>query len=164
MDKILISGEGLTLDEINAVCRHDALVVLSDDAKLRIEQSCMTVEEIVGKKEVVYGVNTGFGKFSDKVISSDEVRLLQKNLIMTHAVGAGPMLSRAEVRGIMLLRINNLAKGFSGIRLQTVNVLVDMLNKGVTPLIPQKGSLGASGDLAPLALSLIHISEPTRPY
>lgn len=151
MDKILISGEGLTLDEINAVCRHDALVVLSDDAKLRIEQSCMTVEEIVGKKEVVYGVNTGFGKFSDKVISSDEVRLLQKNLIMTHAVGAGPMLSRAEVRGIMLLRINNLAKGFSGIRLQTVNVLVDMLNKGVTPLIPQKGSLGASGDLAPLA-------------
>ena len=100
---------------------------------------------------MVYGITTGFGKFSDVTITQDECRQLQRNLIVTHAVGAGDPFPRDVARGIMLLRVNNLAKGFSGTRLELVETLVAMLNRGVTPVIPQKGSLGASGDLAPLS-------------
>lgn len=149
--QILITGNTLTLDELAAVCREDAQVVLSQEAKDRIEESRRVVDSLVDEGAKVYGITTGFGKFSDVTITNEECKLLQKNLIITHAVGAGEPFSRDVARGIMLLRVNNLAKGFSGVRPCLVQTLIDMLNRGVTPVIPQKGSLGASGDLAPLS-------------
>ena len=147
MENILITGHTLTLEELAAVCRENAPVALSPEAKQRILESRQVVDEAA----VVYGITTGFGKFSDVTITQDECKQLQRNLIVTHAVGAGEPFPRDVARGIMLLRVNNLAKGFSGTRLELVETLVAMLNRGVTPVIPQKGSLGASGDLAPLS-------------
>lgn len=151
METVFLTGQDLTLEEVALVCRQDVPVALSEDTKRSIIESRKVVDQIVDEERVVYGVTTGFGKFSDVVISSDECKLLQKNLIITHAVGAGEAFPRDAARGIILLRINNLAKGFSGARMETVQTMLDMLNKGVTPIIPQKGSLGASGDLAPLS-------------
>ncbi len=151
MKTIVLTGQDLTLEEVVLVCRKDAQVTLSDAAKQSIIESREVVNQIVDEERVVYGITTGFGKFSDVVISSDECKLLQKNLIVTHAVGAGEAFPRDAARGIILLRINNLAKGFSGARMEVVQTMIDMLNKGVTPVVPQKGSLGASGDLAPLS-------------
>ena len=151
MEKILITGHTLTLEELAEVCRDNAPVALAPEAKQRILESRQVVDMLVDEAAVVYGITTGFGKFSDVTITQDECRQLQRNLIVTHAVGAGDPFPRDVARGIMLLRVNNLAKGFSGTRLELVETLVAMLNRGVTPVIPQKGSLGASGDLAPLS-------------
>lgn len=150
-DIVILTGEDLMLYDIHIVCCHDVPVALSEEAKERILTSRKTVDDLVAEGKTVYGITTGFGKFSDVCISQDECKLLQKNLIITHAVGAGEPFSREASRGIMLLRVNNLAKGYSGARLEVVQTLVEMLNRGVTPVIPQKGSLGASGDLAPLS-------------
>ena len=148
---VTITGETLTLHDLHTVCYHDTPVVLGEEAKQRILRSRKTVDDLVEQDKVVYGITTGFGKFSDVRITNDECKTLQRNLIITHAVGAGEPFSREASRGIMLLRVNNLAKGFSGARLEVVETLIAMLNRGVTPVIPQKGSLGASGDLAPLS-------------
>ena len=150
-DIVILTGEDLSLYDIHIVCCHDVPVALSEEAKERILTSRKTVDDLVAEGKTVYGITTGFGKFSDVCISQDECKLLQKNLIITHAVGAGEPFSREVSRGIMLLRVNNLAKGYSGARLEVVQTLVEMLNRGVTTVIPQKGSLGASGDLAPLS-------------
>ncbi len=149
--QILITGNSLTLEELAAVCRENAQVVLSQEAKDRIVESRHVVDSLVEDGTKVYGITTGFGKFSDVTITNEQCKLLQRNLIITHAVGAGEPFSRDVARGIMLLRVNNLAKGFSGVRLCLVETLIEMLNRGVTPVIPEKGSLGASGDLAPLS-------------
>ncbi|MGE4484665.1 MAG: histidine ammonia-lyase [Oscillospiraceae bacterium] len=151
MEKLVITGQNLVLEQFAAVCRKDVAVELSPDAAQNINESRYVVDQLVDRKAVVYGVTTGFGKFSDVGISPDECKTLQRNLIITHAVGSGEPFSKDITRGIMLLRVNSLANGFSGIRLCVVQTLINMLNKGVTPQIPQKGSLGASGDLAPLA-------------
>lgn len=151
MSKIIITGETLTLEEIILVCRNYCQVELSQIAIEKINKSRKVVDDFVENGDVIYGITTGFGKFSDVTISKDESRLLQKNLIITHAVGAGNPFSTEIVRGIILLRINNLAKGYSGARLETVMTMIEMLNKKVHPVIPEKGSLGASGDLAPLS-------------
>ncbi|MBR6825835.1 MAG: histidine ammonia-lyase [Oscillospiraceae bacterium] len=151
MKAVSITGHSLTLEDFVAVCRDLIPVELSQEARNNILSSRSVVDRIVADEAIVYGVTTGFGKFSDVSISSDECKLLQRNLIITHAVGAGEPFATEVVRGMMLLRVNNLAKGFSGVCLSTVETLVAMLNKGVTPIIPQKGSLGASGDLAPLS-------------
>lgn len=151
MKEIIITGNHLTLEEVVAVCREGAPVRLGDDARQKVLASRAVVDSLVEREAVVYGITTGFGKFSDVTISNEECKLLQRNLIITHAVGAGEPFSEDIARGMMLLRVNNLAKGFSGVRLSTVETLIAMLNKGVTPVIPQKGSLGASGDLAPLS-------------
>jgi histidine ammonia-lyase len=151
LKSVLITGHSLTLEELVAVSRENAVVELSQEAKDNILASRAVVDRLVEEEAVVYGITTGFGKFSDVTISSDECKLLQKNLIITHAVGAGDPFPVDVVRAMMLLRVNNLAKGFSGVRLVTVETLIAMLNKGVTPLVPEKGSLGASGDLAPLS-------------
>ena len=151
MENVLITGRTLTLDEVAAVCRKNAKVVLSDEARENILASRQVVDKLVDDDAVVYGITTGFGRFSNVTISQEECKLLQKNLIITHAVGAGDPFPRDVARGIMLLRINNISKGFSGTRLCVVETLVEMLNRGVTPIIPEKGSLGASGDLAPLS-------------
>lgn len=151
MNKIIITGETLTLEEVVLVCRNYYQVELSQAAIEKINKSRKVVDDFVDNGDVIYGITTGFGKFSDVTISKEESRLLQKNLIITHAVGAGNPFCTEIVRGIILLRINNLAKGYSGARLETVMTMIEMLNKSVHPVIPEKGSLGASGDLAPLS-------------
>ncbi|MDR1937965.1 MAG: histidine ammonia-lyase [Tannerellaceae bacterium] len=151
METIFISGDDLTPDQVALAGVGGITFALSSQARQHIAASRKIVDLIVKEERVVYGINTGFGKFSDRIISNGDVKLLQKNLLMTQAVGAGPNLEKEEVRAMMLLRINNLAKGFSGVKTETVDTLLAMLNKGVTPVVPQKGSLGASGDLVPLA-------------
>lgn len=151
MDKVIITGNSLTLEEVAAVCRNYKKVELSDFAVEKILESRKVVDDFVENEDVVYGITTGFGKFSDVIISKEESELLQKNLIITHAVGSGKPFSTEIVRGIILLRINNLAKGYSGAKLETIQTMIEMLNKRVHPIVPEKGSLGASGDLAPLS-------------
>lgn len=151
MNKVIIDGNSLTLQQIVDVARNNYLVELSEEAKVRVNKSRNIVDKIVEDEKVIYGITTGFGKFSDVTISGEDCKELQRNLIISHACGFGDKLETEYVRGIMLLRANALSKGYSGIRLSTLQTLVDMLNKKVHPSIPEKGSLGASGDLAPLS-------------
>ncbi|MHC1719784.1 MAG: histidine ammonia-lyase [Clostridiaceae bacterium] len=151
MKTIYINGQDLTLEQIVQVSRQYHQVILEEPAKKRVLKSREIVDVIVKDNKVVYGITTGFGIFSQVSISANDCKKLQKNLILSHACGAGRFLPTDAVRAIMLLRSNALSKGFSGIRLSTLETLMEMLNKGVHPLIPEKGSLGASGDLVPLA-------------
>ncbi len=151
MEKVMLNGNDLTIQQIVDVCRNQAEVALTEESKRAVLASRRVVNELLEEKKVVYGITTGFGKFSDVVISEDESKELQRNLIITHAVGAGDPFPIEVVRGMLLLRTNNLAKGYSGIRLETLETMVQMLNRGVTPVVPSQGSLGASGDLAPLS-------------
>ena len=160
MNMVLVDGNNLTIDDIVNVSRNFYEVKITEDAKKRINDSRCVIDKIVENGKVEYGVTTGFGKFSDVVISKEEVKKLQRNLIVSHACAVGEPFDEEIVRAMMLLRINALSKGYSGIRLSTLETLVDMLNKRVHPVIPEKGSLGASGDLAPLAhMVLVMIGE-----
>lgn len=160
MNKVIIDGSSLTLKDVVNVARHFYTVELSKDARERINDSRKLVDDFVASEKVQYGITTGFGKFSDVVISKDDAAHLQRNLIVSHACGMGNPLDAEIVRAIMLLRANALSKGYSGIRLSTVETLLSMLNKHVHPVIPEKGSLGASGDLAPLShMVLVMIGE-----
>src|SRR6266480_3432300 len=157
-----LSGQTLTLAEIAAVAFGDAPVQTSPLARPRILASRKVIEEIIARDDVVYGVSTGFGKLSDVRIAHDALAELQLNLVRSHACGIGNPLSEPEARAMMLLRANVLALGFSGIRLEIIEMLCEMLNRRVYPVVPEKGSVGASGDLAPLAhlaLSLIGEGE-----
>jgi histidine ammonia-lyase len=151
MDSIRIDGEHLSIEDVIKVARFNHKVEISPLSKEKVEKSRRVVEEFLKKGEIVYGITTGFGKFSDTNISPMETAELQKNLIKSHAVGLGEAFSREVVRAIMLLRANALAKGYSGIRYKTIELIVEMLNRGVHPIVPSQGSLGASGDLAPLS-------------
>lgn len=151
MNIIEIDGNGLDLEKIILVSRKGLKVEITKEAREGIRKSRKIIEQIVEEKKVVYGVTTGFGKFADVSISNKDCKTLQKNLILSHACGTGNLLSQEIVRAVMLLRINALCKGYSGISEVTLDTLVNMLNKGVHPCIPEKGSLGASGDLAPLS-------------
>lgn len=151
MKKVVIDNGNLTLDEFIAVCRNGAEVEIADEAVKRINDSRDTVREFVDNGKIVYGVTTGFGRFSEVCVTKEQSKKIQNNLIVSHAVGSGDFFDTDITRGIILLRINNLCIGYSGVRYSTVATMVEMLNKGVHPLIPEKGSLGASGDLAPLA-------------
>ncbi|AGY38787.1 histidine ammonia-lyase [Streptococcus ilei] len=148
---IHLDGNSLTLEEVIAVARHGAQCELDEGAKEAVVASRKIVDDIVREKRVVYGVTTGFGSLCNVSISPEDTVQLQENLIRTHSSGFGDPLPEDAVRAIMLIRINSLLKGYSGIRLSTVEKLLELLNKGVTPYIPEKGSLGASGDLAPLS-------------
>lgn len=162
---IKIENGTLTLEQFIRVTRENEEVLLSNETKERIIRSREALEKAAGGSQAVYGVNTGFGKFSEVKISQNELKDLQRNLIISHACGVGSPMKTEEVRGVMLLRINALARGFSGIRLETVETLLQMLNKKVHPVIPEKGSLGASGDLAPLAhMVLTLIGEGMAEY
>lgn len=149
--KLVIGDKKLRLEDLINVTRNGYQVEISEAAYEKIARARKLVDTYVEEKRVSYGITTGFGKFCDTVISKEETGDLQRNLIMSHACGVGNPLPIDAVRGIMLLRVVNLTKGYSGARKITVDTLVEMLNKGVTPFIPEKGSLGASGDLAPLA-------------
>lgn len=151
MNKVIINGNDLTLQDVINVSRNNYEVEISQEAEVRINKSREIVDKIVAENRVIYGITTGFGKFSDVSISGEDCKTLQRNLIISHACGFGNNLDTDIIRAIILLRANALSKGYSGIRLSTVKTLVAMLNKGVHPCIPEKGSLGASGDLAPLS-------------
>ncbi|MFA5524084.1 MAG: histidine ammonia-lyase [Tissierellales bacterium] len=160
MKKVIIDGNSLGIEDVANVCRNSYQVELSDYAIDSVTKSRELVERYVDSEKIVYGITTGFGKFSDVVISKDEAKVLQRNLIISHSCGVGEPLDEEIVRGVMLLRANALAKGYSGIRLETLNTLIDMINKEVHPVIPEKGSLGSSGDLAPLShMVLVMLGE-----
>jgi histidine ammonia-lyase len=160
MESLLLDGQSLTLAQIEAVALNAQPVALAPQANHRIAQSRSLIESILGAGQTVYGVNTGFGKLSDVRIPDGSLAQLQTNLVRSHAGGVGQPLSEPESRAMLLLRANVLAKGFSGCRVELVELLLALLNAGVHPVIPEKGSVGASGDLAPLAhLALVVIGE-----
>jgi histidine ammonia-lyase len=155
-----LNGESISLSQIAAVAHDEEAVKISALAQPRILASREVVEEIIARDAVVYGVTTGFGKLSDVRIPRDALNELQLNLVRSHACGIGAPLSEPEVRAMMLLRANVLTLGFSGIRFEIIQMLGEMLNSRVHPVVPEKGSVGASGDLAPLAhLALTIIGE-----
>jgi len=155
-----VNGQRLSLAEVSAVARGVERVALAEAARGRVAASRRVIEQIIAENRTVYGVNTGFGKLSDVRIAPSQIRELQLNLVRSHSCGLGDPLSIEEARAMLLLRANVLALGFSGCRPLVVETLIEMLNRGVTPVIPEKGSVGASGDLAPLAhLALTTIGE-----
>ena len=157
-----LNGEQISLVQLAAVALGAEPVHISSRARPRILASRKVIEQIVARDVVVYGVNTGFGKLSEVRIPQKDLRQLQLNLVRSHACGIGNPLSEAEVRAMILLRANVLALGFSGVRLEIIQLLCEMLNRRVHPVVPEKGSVGASGDLSPLAhlaLSLIGEGE-----
>jgi len=162
---ILLDGNNLTLDQISQVLYHGATIGLSAEAWKKVDESRAVVEKNVSQGNVIYGITTGFGKFSDVVIPHQDVEELQLNLIRSHAVAIGEPFPEKVSRAMLLLRANALAKGFSGIRKETLQLLVDCLNHGIHPVIPSQGSLGASGDLAPLShLALVLVGEGEAIY
>lgn len=148
---VVLDGNALTIAEVFSVAVHAAPVSLAPSARQRVLESRRHVEAIVKRKDVVYGVTTGFGKLSEMVIPEDRLAELQVNLVRSHAAGVGDLLPERVVRAMMLLRANVLAKGFSGARPALAELLIGMLNAGLYPPVPEQGSVGASGDLAPLA-------------
>lgn len=148
---IIIDGRSLTPAEVIRVARNNEQVSISSEAKALVEKARAYVDRKLSEGTVIYGLTTGFGKFSDTVISVEETTALQRNLILSHTCAMGNPLPKEVVRAAMLLRCNALSRGNSGIKLHTIETLIAMLNKGVHPVIPEKGSLGASGDLAPLS-------------
>ncbi len=165
MEALVLDGQALSLAEIEAVALHGCAVHLAPNALARVTQSRAIIEEIIAAGQTVYGVNTGFGKLADVRIAPERLADLQLNLVRSHAGGVGQPLSEGESRAMLLLRANVLAKGFSGVRPALLELLVALLNAGVHPVIPEKGSVGASGDLAPLAhLALVVIGEGEAEY
>jgi histidine ammonia-lyase len=155
-----ISGNDLTPQAVWEVAIEQAPVLLDPDARAAVQRARAVVDALVADNKVSYAITTGVGKLADVRISGDQIREMQVNLVRSHAAGVGEPLSRPEVRAMMLLRANSLSKGHSGVRTQVIDTLCEMLNRGVTPLVPSQGSVGASGDLAPLAhLALALIGE-----
>jgi histidine ammonia-lyase len=165
MDRIYLNGADLTLEQVWNISHLMTEVALTEEAIRKVTKCRDYVDKVIQEGRIVYGLTTGFGKFSTINIPLDKIDELQENLILSHATGVGSYFSIAETRAILLLRINVLAKGHSGIRLQTLQTLIDMLNKGVHPCIPEKGSVGASGDLAPLShLALVLLGKGKAYY
>jgi len=157
--EITLTGNDLSIAQLAAVAAG-ARVAFSDSAVASMQASRAVVDGAVARGEVVYGVNTGFGNFADVRIGAADLEALQRNLVRSHAAGVGPTLSLPETRALMVLRANVLAKGFSGARVETAQLLIDCLNRGIHPKVPEQGSVGASGDLAPLAhVALLLIGE-----
>jgi len=160
LNALHINGNDLTLEAVREVAVERRPVLLSPDAREAVNLARAVVEEIVASNKVAYAITTGVGKLSDVRIVGEQIRELQVNLVRSHAAGVGEPLSIAETRAMMLLRANSLAKGYSGVRGVLIDTLCEMLNRGVTPFVPSQGSVGASGDLAPLAhLALALIGE-----
>ena len=162
MNKIIITGNDLTIEDVINVARRKFKVELSTGAINNIQKSREVVDKLVSNDDVVYGITTGFGSLSNVKISKKKTEELQKNLIISHAAGVGSPFNEEIVRAVMLLRVNTFAKGYSGIRLETVQVLIDFLNKNIYPYVPSKGSVGSSGDLSPLShivLTMLGLGE-----
>jgi histidine ammonia-lyase len=160
MQHVLLDGDTLTLEEVEAVASGRARAEVAPGARERVRRARALVETRAGDGEAHYGINTGFGTLAEVRIAPADLRRLQRNLVLSHAAGVGSPLPLREARALMLLRANVLAKGLSGIREETLDLLVAMLDRGVVPVVPERGSVGASGDLAPLAhLALVLIGE-----
>ena len=160
MKALHISGNDLTLDAVREVAVGRRPVLLDPDARSAVLRARAVVDLLIANNKVSYAITTGVGKLSDVRIAGEQIREMQVNLVRSHAVGVGEPLSVGEVRAMMLLRANSLSKGYSGVRTETIDMLCEMLNRGVTPFVPSQGSVGASGDLAPLAhLALALIGE-----
>ena len=162
MKTISLGFDGMTLDNLVAIARDGVHVKLTEGSKKRLRQTRQLIEKWVEDEKTIYGITTGFGALSDVAISKKDTRKLQENILMSHAAGVGDPLDEQSVRAIMALRVKDLARGHSGVRLETVEHLIALLNWGVSPVVPEKGSVGASGDLAPLAhlaLVLVGLGE-----
>jgi histidine ammonia-lyase len=160
LNALHINGNDLTLEAVREVAVDRRAVLLAPDARAMVDRARAVVDDIVSNNELAYAITTGVGKLSDVRIAGDQIRELQVNLVRSHAAGVGDALVAAETRAMMLLRANSLAKGHSGVRGVVIDRLCEMLNRGVTPFVPSQGSVGASGDLAPLAhLALTLIGE-----
>jgi histidine ammonia-lyase len=160
MHRVFINGESLSIEDVVAVARENACVIIPKSVKEKVHKCRLVLEKLVKERRVIYGVTTGFGALGNIGIAPEDFRKLQINLIRSHSTGVGEPLSREVTRALMLLRANTFAKGNSGIKLETLETLVEMINKGVHPVIPQEGSVGASGDLAPLShMALVMIGE-----
>lgn len=166
MDRILyLDGNSLTIEQVYDVAVNRTKVQLTEDSKKKVIKCRQFVEKLIDDGKIVYGLTTGFGKFANITIDKKDIEELQTNLILSHATGVGQYLPIDETRAIHLLRINVLAKGHSGIRLETLQTLIDMLNAEIHPCIPEKGSVGASGDLAPLShLALVLLGHGKAEY
>ncbi|KTD09474.1 histidine ammonia-lyase [Legionella jamestowniensis DSM 19215] len=152
---MLVPGE-LTLKEVRQQLQEHRPIVMSDNVLSRVESSCEVIRKVLEDKRTVYGINTGFGSLARQSISTEHLKQLQRNIVLSHACGTGELLSDKQVALILLLKINNLCQGYSGVRRELITALCDLYNKQVFPCIPAKGSVGASGDLAPLA----HLALP----
>ncbi|MGQ9510063.1 MAG: histidine ammonia-lyase [Thermodesulfobacteriota bacterium] len=160
MRSVILDGEHLKLEDIQDVAEGRAEVRIAPSVYRKVNQSRDFIEKALEEGEKIYGVTTGFGMLANKVIDQSQIEELQRNLIRSHSVGVGPFFDEMTTRAIMLLRANVMAMGYSGVRMEVLKRLVDMINKGVHPLIPEQGSVGASGDLAPLAhLASVLIGE-----
>jgi len=160
MKALHINGNDLTLEAVREVAAERRPVLLDPDARASVDRARAIVDNLVANNEVSYAITTGVGRLSDVRIGGDQIREMQVNLVRSHAAGVGEPLSITETRAMMLLRANSLSKGNSGVRAVTIDTLCEMLNRGVTPMVPSQGSVGASGDLAPLAhLALAMIGE-----
>lgn len=165
MTKLTIHPGKMTLDELRVVFEKSTTITLDKRAHSAIEKSVATVNQIIAEDKTAYGINTGFGLLANTRIATKDLQSLQRSIVMSHAAGVGDPLDDELVRLIMVLKINSLARGYSGIRLEVIEALVSMVNAGVYPFIPAKGSVGASGDLAPLAhMSLILLGEGKARY
>jgi histidine ammonia-lyase len=160
LNALHINGNDLTLEEVREVATERRPVLLAPDARERVNAARAVVDALVAENQVSYAITTGVGKLSDVRIAGDQIRELQINLVRSHAVGVGEPLSIAETRAMMLLRANSLSKGYSGVRAAAIDSICELLTRGVTPWVPSQGSVGASGDLAPLAhLALLLVGE-----
>jgi len=152
MANLALNGCSLTLQDLVQAARDPATeITLAPEAIPGIQRAASAVAKFVSEGRIAYGITTGFGAFKDRLIPPEDVEKLQENIILSHAVGTGPELPAEVVRAMMIIRANTLAKGHSGIRLETLQLMLALLNQNILPIIPSKGSLGASGDLAPLA-------------
>ncbi|MBN1968991.1 MAG: histidine ammonia-lyase [Candidatus Delongbacteria bacterium] len=160
MKKVIIDGKSLTLETFKQVVFNNVPVEISSDCEARINECRKIVDEIVSSERVRYGINTGFGKFSDVSINKEDTKELQRNIVLSHSVGVGKPLPIEVVRGMLLLKLNSFGLGYSGVRMELAILMKDMINNGVTPVVPEKGSVGASGDLAPLShMALVMMGE-----
>ncbi|MFN4200100.1 MAG: histidine ammonia-lyase, partial [Fervidobacterium gondwanense] len=157
---VVIDGEHLTIEDVHLVSRRYAKVSISPVAYEKMEKSRRAIDNVINENKPVYGVNTGFGALANVRITREKLKDLQKNIILSHSAGIGNYLPEDIVRAMMLIRANALAKGYSGIRPLVVDKLIELLNKGIAPAVPEMGSVGASGDLAPLShIAMVLIGE-----
>ena len=158
--KIILNGEKFQLEELLAIARQGVEVAISVESEARINKARQLVEKWVNDGVRIYGVTTGFGALSNVTISLEDTKKLQKKILLSHSAGMGNHVEDDVVRAMMALRINDFCRGNSGLRLETIEKLAALLNTGIIPVVPEKGSVGASGDLVPMAhLSLVLIGE-----
>jgi len=165
MDKLVITPGQLTLNDLRRVQDRALQFSLNKKCEAAIHQSAETVANVIKEGKTIYGINTGFGLLANKRIAPEELETLQRSIVLSHAAGIGKFMTPSTVRLLMVLKINSLSRGFSGIRLSVIQALITLLNRGITPCIPIKGSVGASGDLAPLAhMSAVLLGESDAFY